>query len=245
MGADLVYVITTEQAAPVIKSYSPDLIVYPLLNKKYSSKINQLLQKIDVIVIGPGLGRDDEQIKLVLDIIQTCKVLMKAIVIDADGLYAISQNVSVLSNYPKPGAILTPNNREAMRLNMAINKNNDSQWYNYWGDNVSVLVKGHEDTCFTNVAKFRWALVGGGSARRAAGQGDILAGALGTFYNWAIKSNLCNNEQSTQLAQSVAMYAAAKFTRACNKKAFAENGRNMIASDMLSKIPSSFNEVFS
>lgn len=244
VGADLSFVITSEQAAPVIKSYSPDLIVHPILSKKYSSKINDLLKKLDVVVIGPGIGRDEEQLQLVTSIIQTCKNLKKAIVIDADGLYVVSQNVSILSNYPKPGAILTPNHREAARLSLSINNKNESQWHSHWGDNVSVLVKGQEDTCYSSVAKFRWALVGGGSARRAAGQGDILAGALGTFYNWAIKANLCDSGESLQLAQSVAIFAAAKLTRACNLKAFQENGRNMIASDMLKKIPSAFDEVF-
>ncbi|XP_028163275.1 ATP-dependent (S)-NAD(P)H-hydrate dehydratase-like [Ostrinia furnacalis] len=244
VGADLVYVITTEQAAPVIKSYSPDLIVYPYFSRNHATNINKLLQKFDVVVIGPGVGRDEEQIKLVLDIIQACKIMKKALVIDADGLYAVSTNVSVLNGYPAPGVILTPNSRESIKLNTAINNNTDGQWHRYWGDNVSVLVKGHQDTCYCSIDKFKWALIGGGSARRVAGQGDILAGALGTFFNWALKADLCENEQSTLLAQSVAMYAASTFTRACNLKAFKENGRNMIASDMLKEIPSAFSEIF-
>jgi ATP-dependent NAD(P)H-hydrate dehydratase len=242
-GADLVYVITTETAAPVIKTYSPDLIVIPYLSKKYTSKISQLLQKMDVVVLGPGLGRDDEEIQLALNTIQTCKNLNKPMVIDADGLYVITTNISILNNYPEPGVILTPNKREATRLMQSI-KSNDTQWYSYWGDNVSVLIKGYEDNCYTSVPKFNWSLVGGGSDRRAAGQGDILSGALGVFYNWALKANLCENEQSNQLAKSVAIYAAAKFTRTCNAHAFAENGRNMIASDMIQKIHPAFDEVF-
>ncbi|CAH0401197.1 unnamed protein product [Chilo suppressalis] len=244
VGADLVYIITSETAAPIIKAYSPDLIVYSYLSKKHSSKISEILKKLDVVVIGPGLGREDEQIKLIFDVIETCRSLKKPIVIDADGLYALSKNITVLLNYPKPGVILTPNGREAARLIEAINSN-ATPWYNYWGGNVSVLVKGYEDTCYTSETKFNWSLFGGGSDRRAAGQGDILAGALGTFYNWALKSNLCENGNSTQLAQSVAIYAAAKFTRTCNTFAYVENGRNMIASDMLNKIHTAFDELFS
>ncbi|CAG9795847.1 unnamed protein product [Diatraea saccharalis] len=232
-----------ETAAPIIKGYSPDLIVYPYLSKHYASKISRILEKLDVVVVGPGFGREVEQIALIQDIIETCKSLKKPLVVDADGLYALSTNVSVLLNYPKPGAILTPNRREAAKLIEAINSNN-THWYNYWGGNVSVLVKGYEDTFYTSVNKFNWSLLGGGSDRRTAGQGDILAGAMGTFYNWALKANLCDNENSLQVAQSVAAYAASKFTRTCNAHAFAENGRNMIASDMLHKIHSSFEELF-
>ena len=35
-GADLSHVFCTKDAAPVIKSYSPELIVHPLLEESYS-----------------------------------------------------------------------------------------------------------------------------------------------------------------------------------------------------------------
>lgn len=192
---------------------------------------------MDVIVIGPGLGREDEIIKLIYDIIQKCKDLKKPLVIDADGLYAISKNVTVVKNYPSPGVILTPNKNEATKLKEAISSNND--WYNYWGEYVSVLIKGKQDQYNSNL-KFKWSLSEGGSGRRAAGQGDILSGSLGTFYNWALKSNLCENEISIHVGKSVAAYSAAKLTRTCNSKAFALYDRSLTASDMLNQIHHAF-----
>lgn len=35
-GADLSHVICTKDAAPIIKSYSPELIVHPILEESYS-----------------------------------------------------------------------------------------------------------------------------------------------------------------------------------------------------------------
>ena len=35
-GADLSHVFCTKDAAPVIKSYSPELIVHPVLEESYS-----------------------------------------------------------------------------------------------------------------------------------------------------------------------------------------------------------------
>lgn len=35
-GADLSHVFCTKDAAPVIKSYSPELIVHPILEESYS-----------------------------------------------------------------------------------------------------------------------------------------------------------------------------------------------------------------
>lgn len=240
----MAYVITTESAANVIKTYSPDLIVYPYLNSKFSSKIRSLLLKMDVIVIGPGLGREPETLHLISDVIEDCKNLEKPLVIDADGLYAIYKNTSLIKNYPCPGVIMTPNLREANELMAAVSRN-DSNWYSYWGDCVAVLVKGEKDQFYTNLTTYSWIATGGGSGRRVGGQGDILSGALGTYYHWALKAELCKNESQIQLAQSVAAYAAAKLTRLSNYKANLIHGHSMLASDMINQLHSAFKSTFS
>ncbi|KPJ04036.1 Carbohydrate kinase domain-containing protein [Papilio xuthus] len=243
-GADLVYVITTENAAPIIKAYSPDLIVYPFLNSNSASKLNYILSKMDVIVLGPGLGREDEAIHLAHEIMQTCKSLKKAMVIDADGLFAVYQNISILKDYPSPGVILTPNKREASRLMQAVQAKNLS-WYEYWGNNVSVLAKGEYDTFLSSVGAVKWSSNEGGSSRRAGGQGDILSGSLGTFFNWALKTNyFCTKGKIIPFSHSVAAYSAARLTRSCNSRAYKIYGRSMIASDMLKEIHKAFEEQF-
>lgn len=52
--------ISSEQASTVIKAYSPDLIVYPWLEKIDDIILsdNNLFEKIDVAIIGPGLSKD-------------------------------------------------------------------------------------------------------------------------------------------------------------------------------------------
>lgn len=243
VGADLVYVITTDSAAQVIKSYSPDLIVYPYLESKYASKIRLLIPKMDVIVIGPGLGRESDTLHLIYDIIEDCKILGKPLVIDADGLYALTKNTSILKDYPCPGAILTPNLREANKLMESVSRN-DSNWYSYWGNCVSIIQKGEKDYFYSNMSEYTWTATGGGSGRRVGGQGDILSGALATFYHWALKAELCKNDNHAQLAQSVATYAAAKLTRLCNYKAYITHGRSALASDMIKEIHSAFDSTF-
>lgn len=45
----------TDTAAPVIKSYSPELIVHPLLNSDNAlEEIEQWLHRLHVVLIGPG-----------------------------------------------------------------------------------------------------------------------------------------------------------------------------------------------
>lgn len=232
--------ITTESAAPVIKSYSPDLIVYPYLNLKEASKISMLLPKMDVIVIGPGLGREDEAVKLTEDIIKTCKTLGKPLVIDADGLYVVSKNPGIIKDYPRPGVIMTPNKREASKLHDSVSNNNS-----FWGENVSILTKGEEDQFYSSISTYSWLSSEEGTGRRAAGQGDILSGSLGTVYGWAIKyNNYCEFYHHDRIAQSVAAFASARITRLCNSQAFKVYGRSMTASDMLGQMHKVLSDLF-
>lgn len=45
-GADLSHVFCTKDAAPVIKSYSPELIVHPVLEESYSVRYNSYVISI-------------------------------------------------------------------------------------------------------------------------------------------------------------------------------------------------------
>uniref|UniRef100_A0A914V265 ATP-dependent NAD(P)H-hydrate dehydratase n=1 Tax=Plectus sambesii TaxID=2011161 RepID=A0A914V265_9BILA len=62
-GADILHVFCPKEAATVIKSYSPELIVHPLLSvgngdNKWK-EIFDWLDRVNAVVIGPGLGRND------------------------------------------------------------------------------------------------------------------------------------------------------------------------------------------
>ncbi|RWR96834.1 hypothetical protein CKAN_02623700 [Cinnamomum micranthum f. kanehirae] len=72
IGADLSHVFCTKDAGTVIKSYSPELIVHPVLEESYSvrddekvsvfrtviAEVAKWMERFDCIVVGPGLGRD-------------------------------------------------------------------------------------------------------------------------------------------------------------------------------------------
>lgn len=224
-GADLVYVLTTASAAPVVQAYSPDLIVHPSLSLAAFPTIERLLRKADVLVIGPGLGRKPEIEALTNKIIRTCKSLKKPLVIDDDGLYFVSKNINLIKDYPSPGVILTPNYLEEQMLKDAVEKSfvpiiGNKTWHSYWGPSVAVLAKGPVDKFYGSVT-FE---VPGGSGRRPGGQGDLQAGILATFFGWAVKANACS---------SIPSMAASILTRSCNTLAFQVHGRSMTASDMV------------
>lgn len=237
MGADLVHVLTTENAAPVIKIYSPDLIVYPFLEHRHFQKIRLLLMKMDVVIIGPGLGRENETITLTSEIIEYCKLSSIPLIVDADGLYVISKKPFIINNYPSPGAILTPNFSELKRLR-------NSSTENDWGPYVSILEKGKNDRFISSDYNYNWSFNLGGSGRRVGGQGDILSGILATYFNWVLKCKICEDNKSNLRAASVASFVAAKVTRMCNENTYRTLGRSMVASDMLQNIHIAFDILF-
>ncbi|KAK1562846.1 hypothetical protein Q3G72_017898 [Acer saccharum] len=75
IAADLSHLFCTKDAAPVIKGYSPELIVHPILEESYSisglgdeerkcisikilAEVDKWMERFDCLVVGPGLGRD-------------------------------------------------------------------------------------------------------------------------------------------------------------------------------------------
>lgn len=229
LGADLVHVFCHSKAATVIKSYSPDLIVHPLLDKENAvAEIAPWLNRLHCLVIGPGLGRDKNTLNTVTELIQTCKALNMPLVIDADGLFLITQNPKIIEEHKN--VILTPNVMEYRNL-FAENGNLYDQ------SDIVVLEKGANDKVHIKKTRDVIELPEGGSNRRCGGQGDILSGCLATFYSWALEGNVPN-------PGPVSCAAAGLLTKKCNELAFEKHGRSMLASDMIHEIHNVFEQVF-
>ncbi|XP_052791582.1 ATP-dependent (S)-NAD(P)H-hydrate dehydratase-like [Mya arenaria] len=114
-GADLSHVFCTKEAAPVIKSYSPELIVHPLLDSSNCAKeIEEWLPRLHAIVLGPGLGRSVGVLENACSVIQQAKERRLPLVVDADGLFLVTQDPQIIAGYDL--AILTPNVAEFARL---------------------------------------------------------------------------------------------------------------------------------
>ncbi|KAF6157319.1 hypothetical protein GIB67_004257 [Kingdonia uniflora] len=128
LGADLSHVFCTKDAAAVIKSYSPELIVHPILEESYSvrdedkksisskvlAEVAKWMERFDCLVVGPGLGRDPFLLDCVSEIIRLARKSNVPIVIDGDGLYLVTNNLDLVSGYSL--AALTPNVNEYKRL---------------------------------------------------------------------------------------------------------------------------------
>ncbi|XP_060531214.1 ATP-dependent (S)-NAD(P)H-hydrate dehydratase [Cylas formicarius] len=238
VGADLAYVFTIKDAASVIKSYSPELMVLPHLDDPQAiEKIEPWLERLHVILLGPGLGRLNTTERVFEKAVEVCRAKSKPIIIDADGLFFVAKNPAILKNYPAV-VILTPNKMEFKRL---VGDNDGdgtkveqaSEFLKLTGPNVVIFCKDAEDEIITLGKSIK--ISGGGSGRRCGGQGDLLGGAMSTFLAWALEK---------RWEPGVACYAASKLTRDCNSRAFGKMGRSMVVTDMIKEIHDVFQEDF-
>ena len=127
MGADLSHVICAPSAANAIKSYAPDLIVHPILHPpsseslspdKVKSELSSLLSRLHVLVIGPGLGREDYMISHAKTALNLAKENGMYVLLDADALWMLGQDLGILKGYRR--AVITPNVVEFKRLSEAV-----------------------------------------------------------------------------------------------------------------------------
>jgi len=126
-GADLSHVICAPSAANAIKSYSPDLIVHPILHppwsesispEKVKSELASVLSRLHVLVIGPGLGREEYMISHARTALGLAKENGMFVVLDADALWMLGRDVGILKGYRR--AVITPNVVEFQRLSEAV-----------------------------------------------------------------------------------------------------------------------------
>ncbi|MHB1559041.1 MAG: NAD(P)H-hydrate dehydratase [Isosphaeraceae bacterium] len=119
-GAGLVRVATSAEAQPVVASFEPSYMTYPLPNTdeglvafpKSRSALAGLVEKADVVAVGPGLGQSDDIRALVRFLIDETD---KPLVIDADGLNAMAGEIRILAGRKSP-TVLTPHPGEFARL---------------------------------------------------------------------------------------------------------------------------------
>ncbi|XP_064914611.1 ATP-dependent (S)-NAD(P)H-hydrate dehydratase isoform X1 [Columba livia] len=247
VGADLSHVFCTKDAATVIKSYSPELIVHPVLDSPNAvHEVEKWLPRLHSVVIGPGLGRDEVLLENAKGIIEKSKVKGIPIIIDADGLWLISQQPSLIQGYQR--AILTPNYMEFSRLYEAMLRDPvDSS--DHHGcvlrlsqamGNLTIVQKGERDL----ISDGEKVLVCSheGSSRRCGGQGDLLSGSLGVLAHWAFLAGA--EKTNGQNPFLVAAFGACSLTRQSNHQAFQKFGRSMTASDMVSEVGTAFNKLF-
>lgn len=252
VGCDMSHILCTGGAAPVIKTYSPNLMVHPYLDEgatQLSPKVEPLLNRVHVVLIGPGLGRDPRVFEQVKQIMRLTKDRRLPLVIDADGLFLVQQDLDVVKSYLPRHVVLTPNVVEFSRLVRAANLPDNLGTAQKAQElakllQCAVLVKGSEDVITDgqdveiNTTE--------GSLRRVSGQGDTLSGALVTFMAWTevYKERLWDTEPIDKNLHIVAAWGASSVARTASKLAFAACGRAMGTTDVNNRVGEAFAKLY-
>lgn len=171
-------------------------MVHPLMpesgsqdaDKTSASSIIEMLPRLHVLVVGPGLGRDPLMHDTVSRVIRAARDKNMPIVMDADALQIVQRDPDLVSGYKE--AVLTPNVVEFKRLwdslNLqdagAVKETDKVEALAKALGGVTIIQKGQKDFISNGQVTLVNDLEGG--KKRSGGQGDTLTGAVGTFLAW-------------------------------------------------------------
>ncbi|EFQ31304.1 carbohydrate kinase [Colletotrichum graminicola M1.001] len=284
LGCDMSHVICTPGAASVIKTYSPNLMVHPLMRQTPSDAapdgsrnahtdagavagpIIDMLARLHVLVIGPGLGRDPLMQDTVARVIRAARERSLPLVLDADALLVVQKDPALVRGYRL--AVLTPNVVEFSRLCKALGVDEaeakDSAAAGSGGgeeaketakvealakalEGVTVVQKGGKD--FISNGKDTLVVDLEGGLKRSGGQGDTLTGSIATFLGWrnAYLEGLWDTGDDKMAEDELVRLAAfggSAITRECSRRAFLRKGRSLQASDLTDEVHGSFMALF-
>ncbi|KAF1346716.1 YjeF domain-containing protein [Delphinella strobiligena] len=258
LGADMSHVICEPGAGAVIKTYSPNLMVHPYMRQKkniaqnesldsVSKEVIDMLSRLHVVVIGPGLGRDEAMQETCARVIIEARSKNIPFVLDADGLYLAQTRPELVDGYKE--CILTPNVVEFGRLAKAKNIDINSEDPETLCEKLSkafggvtIIQKGAKD--YISNGTHTLISDGEGGLKRAGGQGDTLTGSLATLlaYRKAYHDRIWDHEDDLSPEETLALvaYGGSAITRECSRLAFKEKGRSLQAADLTEHVHESF-----
>lgn len=118
-GAGLVTIAVPAQIADIVAGFLPEAMVIALpcdddgaLDSSAAEAVLALLERVDALVVGPGLGRAPQTEEAILALLAKAT---KPVVLDADGLYAVRGRLGDLAAR-KETTVLTPHEGEATAL---------------------------------------------------------------------------------------------------------------------------------
>jgi NAD(P)H-hydrate epimerase len=225
IGADLAFVASPESIRGIVASYSPNLITVPLpgdhLTEEHVETLLLLSEKVDAVLIGPGLGEDADTLKAVRALVTKCP---KPMVLDADALKALSGHLEMLR---EGTGVLTPHHRELeVLLGKEIRNDLESRQKAAMklakGTKWTMLVKGPVDLV-TDGEKVKLNRTGN-AGMSVGGTGDVLAG---------VTVGLLAKKASPFNAARMSAY----LNGAAGDLAFEKYSYGMMATDLLDRIP--------
>lgn len=248
-GAELIYMLTAQEATVPLKSYSPELMVSPVYSferitipelfqaeqQTLVDKISDLTPRLHCLCIGCGMGRNEAVLQAVAVAIEVAKARDMPIVLDADALWLVAQRPDVIKGYRS--AVLIPNSME-FRLLAKATTGNDSSDLRVVADALrgpTILLKGQVDRAYAMGEVSVLECNEPGTPRRPGGLGDVLAGVVATMMGWLYQRRGSNLH---------ACLAAATIVRRASRFAFEKKHRAMVAPDVIEELGRAMQEVW-
>ncbi|PHH86357.1 hypothetical protein CDD83_10364 [Cordyceps sp. RAO-2017] len=269
LGCDMSHIICTPGAAAVIKTYSPNLMVHPLMRQSpapgttgreadtdpehIAARIIDMLPRLHVLVVGPGLGRDPLMQETVARVVRAARDRTMPVVLDADALQLVQREPGLVKGYP--GAVLTPNVVEFGRLWDSLQLREPGgggetarvEAMAKALDGVTIIQKGQADFISNGAVTLTDDLEGG--KKRSGGQGDTLTGSVATFLAWRKAYldgiwDVGDDRLSADEMMGLAAFGGSAITRESSRLAFLKMGRSLQASDLTDEVHGAFMGLF-
>lgn len=228
-GAGVVRLCVPDSIYPIAAPVLPEIVFKPLKEKcgfLCSQSFNaSLLEKCDSVLVGPGLGDNENTTGFLYSLLEQ---VSSPVVIDADGLNAIRNNLDVLKTVSAP-VIVTPHPGEMARLSgltVAEVEKDRIGVAKYFANKYGVItvLKGTYTVIAAPSGKI-YLNVTGTQGMATAGSGDMLSGMIAAF--------LANKTSPLEATVSaVCLHGVA------GERTAARLGvRGMMVSDMIEQLP--------
>jgi ATP-dependent NAD(P)H-hydrate dehydratase len=212
-----------------------------------SKNVLEMLPRLHVLVIGPGLGRDKTMQETCARVITEARKTGIPFVLDADGLMLATTRPELVKGCTE--CILTPNVVEFQRLAEAMGVDVKAEDPTTLCATVAkafggptIIQKGAKD--YISNGKHTLVSEGEGGLKRSGGQGDTLTGSVGTLlaYRKAYHDRLWEHDNSLDESETLALvaYGGSAITRECSRLAFKEFGRSLQAGDLTNFVHTAF-----
>ena len=188
-GGGLSYLASPESITNFLANKGSEIVFAPQketdkgsLSIKAKDQLLEFSDRVDVVVMGPGLSLHDETQELVREL---AAVIKKPLIIDGDGITAISKDINIIKKR-KEATILTPHFGEMSRITRTdigeIKKNKVPILCKTCKElNATLILKGaHTLICYPDEHIF--INMSGNPGMATAGSGDVLVGTIAAMF---------------------------------------------------------------
>lgn len=171
-GSGLVFVGVPEEVYPIVASRCECAMAHPVPG--FYGKLLNRIRSCDAALIGPGLGREAGTEETVCSLLAD---LTLPLVLDADGINAVSRHINVLTERSRP-TVVTPHEGEFLRLGGDLSRGREAAAREFARRHGCVLVLKGPGTVVAapDGRLFCDPTVNSGMAK--GGSGDVLAGMV-------------------------------------------------------------------